>query len=466
MKNYQIKNSNYIKNEKEREIKNIHNKNPDYLNNNVNKHKFPPKFNYPNIYQNQNSQYAFNYNNNSNDLATNITTSLVNNAIKKNDKQSLVKNNNQNYNQYYNANIPINRNDKNINYEKNTYLKKNINVNVQHPIFLHNVGNTTYLSTVIRCLACIIGFYDYYLKRQQDIILHRERIPITYFLSRIIVHLFQSNGKNFYSLEKFHKILIYYNPIFRGKSTKNAIDFLIYLIGQLHEDYKMMHNKNYNENSIQEADCHNYEKFKQYLKEKENSNVFNEFSWINRNKEICWECNKEIKTYKMFYTYDLDFENALNKAILNNKKEVSILDCINLASEQKNIYNVFCNNCNRKNNFKKISTIYSSSKTLILLIREIEKKEVINEITKHQIKIKINESLNIYKQTNKSKPLYSLYGLISYDTGKLEYIAYSINPINKKWYKYAKEKIVPIELKDFINEYDFHIFPVILFYRL
>ena len=463
MLNNQNKQSNNCKNEKERDNKYIAYKNPINLYNNINKHYHPNNFNLQNIFSNLNQQYKFNNNNNEKNKIivgeqylyenkANINPNIINNIIKANEKQSTI-----NYNiQLYNKIAPCNKIDKNIPID--------VNSNNNIPIILQNVGNTTYLNTVIRCLVCIIGFYNYYLENQHIIKNNQEKIPITYFFSRIIVHLFQSNGKNFYSLDKFHKILIYCNPIFRGKSTKNAIDFLIYLIGQLHEDYITI-NKKDNENSIREADCHNIEKYKQYLKEKEISNVFNEFSWISKNEEICWECNKKIITYKIFNTYDLDFEYALNKAILANKKEISILDCINIASEEKSIYNVFCENCSRKNNFKKKSTIYSSKKTFIFLIRGIEKKEIINEIRSYQIKIKINKNLNIYKKANTNK-YYSLYGLILYDTEKLEYIAYCINPINKKWYKYTKEEVVFAELSDLLNKNDFQLFPTILFYRV
>ena len=60
---------------------------------------------------------------------------------------------------------------------------------------------------------------------------------------------------------------------------------------------------------------------------------------------------------------------------------------------------------------------------------------------------------------------YSINGLVLYDTEKLEYIAYSISPIDKKWYKYTKENIIPMDLKDIVKEYDFQLFPAILFYQ-
>ena len=145
---------------------------------------------------------------------------------------------------------------------------------------------------------------------------------------------------------------------------------------------------------------------------------------------------------------------------------MSILDSIEYVSENTNIYNIFCIKCNKRNNFEKKSSIHLTENSLILLNRGMEQKEIIDEIKINNIKIKINESLilNGIIMNNKNS-IYNINGLIAYDTEKLEHIGYSINPINKKWYKYIEEKIIPGQLNDFINEFIYNIFPVIFFYR-
>ena len=390
------------------------------------------------------------------------------------------------YNSYFKNNnqiksiVDLNKNNVNNNQKKNIknykhykFINNNAynatlygNSNIQ--VLLENSGNTTYMITVLRCLTNIKCFNNYYLKYKEAFIKNAFNIPISYALSRIIVHLFPEQKSQFlkkYSIKKFHSIIIYFNPIFKGQSTKNATDFLMYIINQMHEEYKIFHNKSQLENSRKEIVIHNFDNFIKYLKENEYSNISIQFAWINKKVEKCWECNKEIITFNNFLTYDLEFENALNKAILNNNNEISIVDCINYVSEEKNIYNIFCTNCKRRNNFIKKSVIYSLANSLIFLIRGMEKKEVVNDIKSYQIKIKIDENLNLFDYAKNKKISYYLNGLIAYDIEKLEYIAYSISPIDKKWYKYSKDNIISMDLKDFINENDFKKFPVILFYN-
>ena len=132
--------------------------------------------------------------------------------------------------------------------------------------------------------------------------------------------------------------------------------------------------------------------------------------------------------------------------------------------EKENVYNIFCKNCNTKTNFEKQSSILLTRKSIIFLNRGFEKNKIINAMNSNNIRIKINEKLDLSNLTGIKNSVYYLNGLILYNIVELEYIAYSINPTNKKWYKYIKEKIISIELKDFINEYDSKLFPAILFY--
>ena len=99
----------------------------------------------------------------------------------------------------------------------------------------------------------------------------------------------------------------------------------------------------------------------------------------------------------------------------------------------------------------------------------MENIEYINKIKNEKIKIKINESLDLsnivkYKASNSSLR-YNIHGMVMFDSEKLEYIAYTINQLDGKWYKYVKENAFQVELKDFINIYDFKKFPVVLFYK-
>ena len=372
--------------------------------------------------------------------------------------------------------------DNNLNFNENILEKcfsedkKNINkqfysnINKEIRIILKNVGNTTYMNSVLRCLSNNYNFSSYYLKNKDVINNNKQNIPISYTFSRIIFHLYQERDMPFqqsYSLDKFHKTIMQLNPIFRGKSTKNAIDFLIYLIEQLHEENKILKKilKNSEKAELIEIDYNNNGKYMKLLNEIKDSKVYSEFCWINKSVEKCWACGNEQISYNSFFTYDLDFENALRKTILNYNKELTIFNCIKYTLEKENLYNVFCEKCDMMTNIEKKSSIQLCGNSLIFLFRGIEKMENINNIKNNGIKLKIEVELNLSNLIGTNNFIYTLNGLISYNIEESEYIAYSIDPINRKWYKYIKEDIISVEINDFINEYELKIFPVILFYR-
>ena len=310
-------------------------------------------------------------------------------------------------------------------------------------IKLLNEGNTTYMNSCIQCLINIEDISLHYLNNLNIIKDSLKKMPISYTFSRIIFHLFPNPNtpyKKDYSIETFHQTTIYLNPLFKGKKTKDAIDFLIFLVNLLNEEDKVIQNKN------------------------KKSIIFETFSWVSQKKEICLECKEETKTTHNYFTFDLEFQNGFNKTIINNKNEISIIDCLKYTLESNKIYNIFCRKCEMKKVFEKKSYIQSSQKYLILLLREIDNQKLRN----HNIEIKIDEILDLSSLINDKshKNIYRINGMIFYDPEKIEYMPFSVNPINKKWYYYEKDQINQYELKD-INNKEFlkKRYPVILFYK-
>ena len=111
-------------------------------------------------------------------------------------------------------------------------IKENSKDNIEpFLVVLLNEGNTTYIVAVLQCLRNIKHIENYYLKRLKDIEQNLNKALISYVFSRVIYNLNPSqrkDKKNVYSLKSFKKALLHSNQIFNGKSTKNAIDFLIY----------------------------------------------------------------------------------------------------------------------------------------------------------------------------------------------------------------------------------------------
>ena len=98
----------------------------------------------------------------------------------------------------------------------------------------------------------------------------------------------------------------------------------------------------------------------------------------------------------------------------------------------------------------------------------MEKKQIVENMKNDNIKIRVDKDLDLsdfIELKNEGFTKYTLHGMILYDPKNKEYSAYSISPINKKYYKYIKEDIIPIDQNHFKNLFDYKQYPVILFYR-
>ena len=327
------------------------------------------------------------------------------------------------------------------------------------------------MNTVLQCLANIRNITSDILKSYKLIEENQNKMPIVFQYFRILYHLFNLDKKNekYYNFEIFYQLILKINPIFRGQSTKNAIDFLVFLMDKLDEEIKAIANHNTNINKfLKESDYQEFSEYLKYLKyNKEDTIIFRTFAWVNKRYEKCWECNKEKTTFQKFFSYDLNFENAINKSIINDKKILTIHDCIQYASENQILYNTFCKQCNKKNNKDLKSTIYLSQNVLILLLREVEKKKNVEDMINNNIQIQIENDIDLSDlvENEKSYKKYTIHGVILYDLEKKEYFAYCVSPVDGNWYKYTDGNIQPSETNNFNSQINYKILPVILFYR-
>ena len=107
-------------------------------------------------------------------------------------------------------------------------------------VILKECGKTTFINTVLRCFSDIKDISKYYLDNIIIITKNMNQMPISYVYTRILFHLFprqNTPSENFYSLDKFYYALTCLNPIFKGKSTKNAIDFLAFKLKYLYINF-------------------------------------------------------------------------------------------------------------------------------------------------------------------------------------------------------------------------------------
>jgi ubiquitin C-terminal hydrolase len=338
-------------------------------------------------------------------------------------------------------------------------------------IALKCVGNISYINTVLQCLLNIRNITTYFVRNINIISSYKEQMPISYAFCKVAFNLFPNSYKpnqynKKYDPKEFYDCILANNSVFRGKSTKNAIDFFVYMINKMHdEDLLNPNNKNQNPKQLDNGNFNNYI---HYLQTHENSIFLNNISYISKNIKNCWNCNQTNITFQKYFTYDLNLDLSLNKTAFEHKNELSIFDCIKFTSQEESIFNIYCNNCKSKNNFTKKFSIYLSQSVLIFLLRGMEKKEIVENMKNDNIKIRVDKDLDLsdfIEIKDKEHSKYTFHGMILYDPKNKEYSAYSISPINKKLYKYIKEKIILVDQNDFINLFDYKLYPVILFYR-
>ena len=415
-----------------------------------------------------NGKFFFQENNNQNDYQQ---------LFNQQHKQNIIQTPNGNE---LSPSLVIMNNNKNPNSKKGcskSYIIKGMNINdFQNPplIKIENNGNTSYIIVILQIFANIKNIKDYYRKKKEDSFIMKKNVLLLSFnLCKMIKDLFptQTNGQYLgyksVPLKPFHELIVQINPIFKGKSTKNVIDFLVFFINKLHDEDKLMHVENNCKTNLKNINNENIDDYIKYLKHNENSIIFETFSWINKKVETCWQCKNQSIKFQKYFTYDLDFEYSFNQKIINNEKELSIMDCIKYTNAKKNIYNIFCYHCNKKNNFSVTSSIHLSQSVFILLLREIENSDLIKKMMNSNIKIKIDEELDLSNlvENKTSYKRYTLHAIVFYDITKKEYIDYSVSPIDRNWYKYTNGKIESVKFDYFADSFDYKILPVVLFYR-
>lgn len=423
------------------------------------------------------------YKNKKIELEKGFTMRLINDHKKKEDfnKQKISNDVNQNFNKQmlikselnknmiHNKLNEINHNMNNLN-EMNENSKNNID---NFLVVLLNEGNTTYIVSVLQCLRNFKHVEKYYLRQLKEIENNLNNALISYVFSRVIYNLNPSqrkDNKNCYSLKSFKKALVHSNPIFNGKSTKNAVDFLIYLLDTLHEeDKKLSHWKNevkpYNDSLKTDI-----VKFINYLKKCEKSIILDIFGYSLETTRTCWECKTINTSIQKYFTFELNFEKALNKTALVYENEFSIKDCINYHFEKQTMYNVFCEKCEEKRDFTVELAFNFGPPSFIFILRLNDREDLIEKMKNNNIKIKIDEELKLdlfVKVKGESSLIYQINGAVFYDTKKeLGYIAYVRNNIDDNWYKFEKDTVNKVKSSEVLNiSNEGILLPVILFYN-
>jgi len=354
-------------------------------------------------------------------------------------------------------------------------------------VVLENVGNSCYMNSVVQCLANIRSIIKYYLTNNNDIKKKIQELPISYGFSRIIFQLYpfpeDSLNKSF-SIKTFQRTIAYYNRCFKGDDYKNAKDFLIYLLENLHKEDKLFRSPK-NDNSEKTKNGNNpvnknFKEYLQYLIDNEKSIISDNFCWINQKIKKCQSCGKEDISYQNFFSFELNLEDAINnipskEVNPKNSREISIIDCI--QNQMKNhVLKMYCKACSKKCDFQIKKSISFAPDIFIFLNGTKDSGDVLRQkMYEKDISFNLSDD-NVYtidlskiiKDANSNK-IYSLQGVVCSQritsSEKIKYVAFCKNPIDSKWYKYKGNEDISVINQMQLDLFMSELFPEIFFYK-
>lgn len=363
----------------------------------------------------------------------------------------------------------------------------------EFPNQIKNMSEPKINSDIKQNLSILYSFFYCFSNmeslKQSLLQLYKEQPSNKTIIKSLIFHfvaqsLMSLNKEKKYDLKPFYHKILEGNKIFEDNLGENAAtEFIIFLMNQLHSDYKTI--EKIQQTPLNEEMTQNYNEYINYYTKngERKSIIFENYAWVNEKRIKCLSCNTLSKLYSHFFTYDLNLTSAINKIIFlkeetkyENKMDIEELDpnapltirqLIKFNSENERLYNVYCSKCGQKCLKERESLIYSSSQYLIVLFSDIEKNSTIETLKEYDIKINIEKKLNIKVKVDNTKNnnIYEINSIIFYDADSKKYISYLHRDTFKDWMIMSEISNKIENREDFLNVVDYKLIPVAIFYN-
>lgn len=331
-------------------------------------------------------------------------------------------------------------------------------------IGLKAIGNTSYLNTILQCLANNYELANYFLdQKEQSFIKNKvKEMPLSFVISRLFIHLYpdpQKGDKRPYGTEKILTVMGKLNAIYNCTSKRNINDAIIFILNKIHEelnskkdDYQNLDIDIFNSNSVVENEIIKFTNTNESI-------ISNLFTFFEKKENHCSLCNKTKYELLHFNTFDLDILKCSKKC---GNIKISIYDCFNLLSSPKS-KKFYCINCKRQTQINAITRIYSSPNMFIFLL---EREDDMYSLS---IEFIIEKKINLkdYIECKNTPLMFELVSIISIDLKEKKYVAFSKSQIDNKWYLYSDENVQFIEDDSVLqnnNNINLYI-PCMLFYK-
>ena len=480
---------------------NVYNKNNNTNNNSNNKSKKitnkynnvnmnPPIMNPPIMMNNMNSMNNMNnfMNQNMNNMNPMMNNMNMNNINNMNNFMNMMNmdmnmNNNNNMN-----NIGNNNNKKEIE-PIDTYENPTL-------IGLNNIGATCFMNSTLQCLSQTKMLTNYFLnQKNKDKIINNNvaknnkndnQLSPEYL--KLIQELWNANSKKSFSPYNFMQKINDMNPLFKKGEAGDAKDFIIFILEQLHREFKMPLNDNNLDKNIDDIPLNQYDKmnaFNHFFEEfkKETSIISDTFFGFHETTNVCLYCKNTYNSkglanpicynYGIFNVLIFPLEEVKNMKINMGQNNiinqgipmVTMYDCF--LYNQKTDYfegqnKNYCNICRQLYESQYTSRIFVSPNVLIIILNR-------GKGNIYKIKLDFQQDLDITDfviQKERDRIKYKLYGVITHlgESGpNAHFVASCKSPVDGNWYRYNDAFVDPIPnfQKDIYNFGN----PYILFYE-
>ena len=320
---------------------------------------------------------------------------------------------------------------------------------------LKNLGNTSYLNSVLQILCYIRSFASYFLnpKNGEEFKNKVSDYKVSYVFHRLCTHIFpypEKDNIEIYEPDTLLKVLSLYNVTYKDYKEKNPNDLIVFILYKLHEELnslKMYDSSKYISNStstmiFNDKDASVKNGIKKFM-QVNNSIISNYFTWFEIKESQCLKCSKKIYNLQNFSTFQLNLFDLIK---YKKPKYIKIEDCFELYISPIKKNNV-CRFCNSYNNIITTTNIYSAPNIFIFLL------DYTNYIDNNDFSFVLERKINLGKYIeNKNGPTnYILNGIVYWDKNKNKYQAFSASPVDKNWYLCDDENVTSTDVNNFID---------------
>ena len=424
-----------------------------------------------------------NMNNNDFNTMNNINNMINNNNFNKINSMNNIDNNNINMNNMNKNKIGLNRMNNNMNNIYNiNKMKNNMNnlgfnnqnnmnnqINPQNfhqyinndakvieqkpmPIFpnktaLKNIGNTSYMNSVIQCLSNIKYLSDYLIKHFGKFDVGNQ--PLSLAFSSLVYDLFTTQ-KKYIVPELFKKIIGELNPLFKVNHEVDAKDLIIFLLEKLRQELnKSNYSEQFNIDYAQlEKDSFDENKMLQHFikdfTEKNKSIISDNFYGFMRSTTKCSCCGIIKYSFKTFNFLFFKLKNVKEfiqkKRFSNNIYKLNLYDAFDFDKreeilDRKNM--IVCNFCKALAPCTHQQIIYTLPKVLIIILDRGKNNQDFKEEFQFPKELDLNTGNYVIRNDCNTK--FYLQSIITHLGESIDgghYIAYCRNGPNKEFLCY------------------------------